>query len=429
MYNGVKAMIEKEKELGGGAQPAAEAFTPDADEEEVKCGPHLTNPEMLTGFPNFPGGTKSLLSKWLTRQIWYQLKNTQDSAGLTFKAAILSGCQNLDSEIGVYAGSEDSYTTFAPLMDRIIEGYHGHAKGVLLAERPFLEHWDLMAELEARRKEGDFQKSNMDTMEHFMDEIGYEEFLKHARRTVACTEIAKFYDNSLQTPDDLTDLVAKIQDNKNHSDPFYYGVYFAAWIKKELIVKKRAFKDFDRQIEGQIKQGGSIQFMLREIVKNYLTFNRFVDTFNENNMNGITEYLNHKDIYSEEDFSELDEIEARHLMDQIVLYSSLRETRLHQVQARLGIFQANLYYLPFAAADAAMIKSTRIRVARNLAGYPLGPAVTLQQRKEIEQKVVQACNTFQGELSGNYYSLGTMTAQQKNQLIADHILFKEDDKF
>ena len=42
MYNGVKAMIAKEKELGGGgAKPAAETTT----EEEVKCGPHLTKPE------------------------------------------------------------------------------------------------------------------------------------------------------------------------------------------------------------------------------------------------------------------------------------------------------------------------------------------------------------------------------------------------
>ena len=39
MYNGVKAMIAKEKELGGGGQ------APAAEEEEVKCGPHLKKPE------------------------------------------------------------------------------------------------------------------------------------------------------------------------------------------------------------------------------------------------------------------------------------------------------------------------------------------------------------------------------------------------
>ena len=43
---------------------------------------------------------------------------------------------------------------------------------------------------------------------------------------------------------------------------------------------------------------------------------------------------------------------------------------------------------PFSAEDAAMIKSTRIRVGRNLADYPLGPGITKQQRNEIEQKVV-----------------------------------------
>jgi hypothetical protein len=65
MYNGVKAMIAKEKELGGGGAAAA-----GGSEEEVKCGPHLTSPDMLTGFPVFPEGTKSLLSKNLSRDIW-----------------------------------------------------------------------------------------------------------------------------------------------------------------------------------------------------------------------------------------------------------------------------------------------------------------------------------------------------------------------
>jgi len=31
---------------------------------------------------------------------------------------------------------------------------------------------------------------------------------------------------------------------------------------------------------------------------------------------------------------------------------------------------------PFEEEDAAMIKSTRIRVGRNLAAYPLGPGLT-----------------------------------------------------
>lgn len=43
---------------------------------------------------------------------------------------------------------------------------------------------------------------------------------------------------------------------------------------------------------------------------------------------------------------------------------------------------------PFAEEDGAMIISTRIRVGRNLADYPLGPGVTKEQRNEIMDKVV-----------------------------------------
>jgi len=52
-----------------------------------------------------------------------------DKHGFTFKQAIFSGCQNVDSGIGVYAGSHDSYTAFADLFDPIIKEYHGHEKG------------------------------------------------------------------------------------------------------------------------------------------------------------------------------------------------------------------------------------------------------------------------------------------------------------
>lgn len=74
----------------------------------------------------FPAGTKSLLSKYLTREIWEQYNSVDDKVGFNFKDAIFSGCQNVDSGIGVYAGSQDSYTTFRDLFDKVIEDYHGH---------------------------------------------------------------------------------------------------------------------------------------------------------------------------------------------------------------------------------------------------------------------------------------------------------------
>ena len=78
----------------------------------------------------------------------------------------------------------------------------------------------------------------------------------------------------------------------------------------------------------------------------------------------------------------------------------------------------------FSEEDSAMVVSTRIRVGRNLDGYPLGPGVTKDQRDEIMAKVVEACKTFEGELAGTFYSLDNMTKENQQQLIDDHFLFK-----
>lgn len=84
---------------------------------------------------------------------------------------------------------------------------------------------------------------------------------------------------------------------------------------------------------------------------------------------------------------------------------------------------------PLSEEDAKMIKSTRIRVARNLAEYPLGPGLSKTQRKEVEEKVVQALSSFEGELAGKYYALTTLSEAERKQLVEDHFLFKEGDKY
>lgn len=83
----------------------------------------------------------------------------------------------------------------------------------------------------------------------------------------------------------------------------------------------------------------------------------------------------------------------------------------------------------FPADEDKMINSTRIRVARNLADYPLGTSISAKQRLEVEAKVVKALSTFDGELKGKYYSLGKMTNEERDGLIKDHFLFKGGDKY
>lgn len=57
----------------------------------------------------------------MTKEIWEEYKDQKDGAGVSFKTCVFSGIKNLDSGIGVYAGSEDSYTKWNKLFDPVIE--------------------------------------------------------------------------------------------------------------------------------------------------------------------------------------------------------------------------------------------------------------------------------------------------------------------
>jgi len=200
----------------------------DAAVDGTMVGSHLNSPDDIRGLPYFPTGTKSLLSKCLTADIWNQCKDRRDKFGFTFRQCIFSGSKWTNSGVGVYAGSHDSYYAFAPFMDKIIESYHGH-------------------------KPSDKHLSSMDY-------------------------------NQLKCP-------------------------------------------------------------------------------------------------------------------------------------------------AFPPDEDKMINSTRIRVARNLAAYPLGTQISRDDRKAVEKLVTSALGEFTGDLKGKYYSLATMTEAEKKQLIADHFLFKGGDKY
>jgi len=47
----------------------------------------------------------------------------------------------------------------------------------------------------------------------------------------------------------------------------------------------------------------------------------------------------------------------------------------------------------------------------------------------VEQKVSGVLSNLQGELKGTYYPLAGMSAEDQKQLIEDHFLFKEGDRF
>jgi len=52
--------------------------------DDITAGNHLYSPDEITGFPVFPAGTKSLLSKFLTKDMYNELCEKKDPYGFTF---------------------------------------------------------------------------------------------------------------------------------------------------------------------------------------------------------------------------------------------------------------------------------------------------------------------------------------------------------
>merc|ERR1712042_298342 len=76
----------------------------------------------------------------------------------------------------------------------------------------------------------------------------------------------------------------------------------------------------------------------------------------------------------------------------------------------------------------APVKSTRIRVGRNIDGFGLSPGITKDQRLNVENLMKKAFAYLQGDLAGTYYPLTGMAENVRQQLVDDHFLFMSGDK-
>jgi len=79
--------------------------------------------------------------------------------------------------------------------------------------------------------------------------------------------------------------------------------------------------------------------------------------------------------------------------------------------------------------EGKYVVSTRVRCGRSMKGYPFNPCLNEENYKEMEEKVTAAFSAFEGELSGKYHPLTGMSKEVQQQLIDDHFLFKEGDRF
>lgn len=101
-----------------------------------------------------------------------------------------------------------------------------------------------------------------------------------------------------------------------------------------------------------------------------------------------------------------------------------------QKQPATDLGEGKTSQLPDLDPEGKFIKSTRVRCGRSLQGYPFNPCLSEANYLEMEAKMKKIFTEVKdAELQGTYYPLKGMTKDVQNELIKDHFLFKEGDRF
>ncbi|VDN58400.1 unnamed protein product, partial [Dracunculus medinensis] len=103
---------------------------------------------------------------------------------------------------------------------------------------------------------------------------------------------------------------------------------------------------------------------------------------------------------------------------------------VNQKQPNTDLGEGKTQLLTDLDPEGKFINSTRIRCGRSLQGYPFNPCLTEANYIEMEEKIKKIFEELvDDDLKGHYYPLTGMTKEVQKQLIQDHFLFKEGDRF
>jgi len=79
--------------------------------------------------------------------------------------------------------------------------------------------------------------------------------------------------------------------------------------------------------------------------------------------------------------------------------------------------------------EGKYIVSTRVRVGRSHDSYGFPPVLNKEQLMSMEAMTKTALEKLDGDHKGTYYPLQGMTKETESQLVADHFLFRDSDRF
>lgn len=75
------------------------------------------------------------------------------------------------------------------------------------------------------------------------------------------------------------------------------------------------------------------------------------------------------------------------------------------------------------------IITTRIRVARNIEGFPLFPKMKEKDYQEVADQVFVAAAALEGEHTGACFNLDDLSEETQKEMVNRHMLFKRGDEF
>ena len=85
--------------------------------------------------------------------------------------------------------------------------------------------------------------------------------------------------------------------------------------------------------------------------------------------------------------------------------------------------------LPCLDPQGKYIRSTRIRVARNLKGFSFPCHIGLPQRRMLEKKIIAALSCLKKDLKGKYYSFEHLDKKELDLLRKENLIFEKGDRF
>ena len=92
---------------------------------------------------------------------------------------------------------------------------------------------------------------------------------------------------------------------------------------------------------------------------------------------------------------------------------------------------SSIYPLDLAQLDpeGKHILSTRVRVARNIAGFSFTPHIESHRRTSLEEKISGRLRMLHSDLQGHYYSMDKLSSDKISSLSKNNLLFEKGDRF